>query len=416
MAGRKHDFIVSLVLGLYIVAAVAFECTANTARISTIGIYLVFLTGLIHLLVTKQFQINEHCICLLLVLAYVYIMTIFNHNSLSNTVAYYCLTCTVLCLLSYNVYICADCERITVVCLLAFILGALILAVRVVSSYGGIEEMIKFASSGDKERRVGGELLNENTFGLYMANAFFGCLVLFGRLKSRRRWVSILLLLISPIFTIMLLLSVSKKAILFLIFGSIILIVYLFRSYKGAYRIHALIAIFVGVAVILYMIMNVPAFHSVSLRFSDMFSHLADSSSGSSSDQNRDYMISRGLSAFLESPVFGNGTAYSYKLFGAYAHNNFVDILMNYGLIGFLLYYFPYIILFPRLVSLTRNGNLFALYFLIFVSMQVFLGIAWVNYYERITQLFTIFAVGYSEMALEKEISILHKCKYLRES
>lgn len=414
MTERGHELIVSIILALYITAAVAFECTAETARISTIGIYLVFLTGLIYLVLTRQFQINVHCLCLIMMLAYIYIMTMINNNFMSSTVAYYYLTCAALCVISYNLYICTYRERITKICLMAFILGALILGIRIVNSYGGFTAMFEYTSSGIHERRIGGDFLNENTFGTYMANAFFCCLVMFGKLKSQRPVFAIALLLISPFFIVMCLLSVSKKAILYIIFGFAILLLFLLRNYHGGRKIIALYISVLAIAVIYYLIMYIPAFRSVSLRFSSLFDHLSDSSLGSSSDRDRDKMISIGLSAFINSPIFGNGTAYSSTLFGVYAHNNFVELLMNYGIIGFSIYYFPYVILLPRLVSLTRSGDALALYFLIFVAMQIILGIAWVSYYERITQLFTIFAVAYSEKMTAGENEILHTSKYLK--
>ena len=414
MTKRGHEFIVSLVLALYIIAAVAFECTANTARISTIGIYLVFVIGSIYLIFTGQFHINEHCICMLLLLVYIYIMSLFNRNALSDTVAYYYFTCTVLCLISYNLYISIDREKISTVCLLAFILGSLILAIRIIFSYGGFSAMIEFASSGVHERRVGGEFLNENTFGLYMVNAFFCCLVLFGRLKTKWYLLSISLLLISPLFVVMLLLSASKKAILYLLFGFVILILFFFHKYQGGRKVFILLTTIAGIAFIYYIIMNMPAFRSVRLRFIDLFNFLEDNSAGSTADIGRANMISTGLSVFLDSPIFGNGTAFSFTLFGTYSHNNFVELLMNYGIIGFSIYYFRYIILFPRLVTLSRDGDIYAVWFLIFVLMQIVLGIAWVNYYERITQLLTIIAVGYSETMSQESISVKNTCKYLK--
>ncbi len=414
MTKKGHEYIISAVLGLYIIAAVAFECTANTAKISTIGIFLVFGIGLIYIVLSGQFQINLHCICLLLLLVYVYFMSMFNHNDRADTTAYYCLTCTVLCLLSYNLFIYTDRERITTVCILSFFLGALVLAIRVIDSHGGINAMLEFSSSGIKERRIGGELLNENTFGLYMATAFFSCLVLFEKLKKKRQLLSITPLLFSPFFVVMLLLSASKKAVLFLIIGIAIMGYFSFRKYQGSKKLLVLLIVLVGAVILYYMIMFMPVFRSVSLRFTDMFNHVSDNSMGSESDRNRDFMMAQGLQAFLDSPIFGNGTSYSYVLFNAYAHNNFVEILMNYGIVGFSLYYFPYLILLPRLVSLSRDGDLYSVFFLIFVAMQVGLGIAWVTYYERMTQLLTILAVGYSEMMTKKESTVLNVCKYIK--
>lgn len=413
MAENRYESIASIVLAVYIVAAIAFECTANTARISTIGIYLVFVTGLVLFIKTGQIQINEHCVCLIILLAYIYCMTAINHNSLSNTIAYYYLTCTVLCLIGYNLFIHSDREQATVIYCTAIILGAMILAARIIISYGGVTAMAKFASDGIDERRIGGNIINENTLGLYMGNAIFCCIVLLRKLKAKRPLISLCLLFLSAFFAAMLLLSASKKAVLFLILGITIMFFFYLHGTDGNRKLSVMLISLFVIAAILYVIMHVSIFRSVSIRFRSLFDFFSDNSSGSISDQNRSYMISSGLSAFLDSPIFGNGAAYSYTLYGTYSHNNFVELLMNYGIIGFSVYYFPYIKLIPRLTSLMRKGDFLALYFLIFVAAQVILGIGWVNYYERVTQLITIIAGGYVEK-YEEEIGINEKkSKYI---
>lgn len=402
------------VLALYIISAIAFECTENTARISTIGIYLVFAVGVLHFASTKQFFFNSHCASLILLCLYIFILSFHNHNAMSETIAYYCLTCTVLCVFGYNLLFNFEKEKVIPMFLLVFILGTIILDIRVIQSYGGISEILEFSGNGIYERRVGGDIINENTLGLYNANSFFCCLVMFNKRKGHKFYW--LYLAVSVLFVAMLLLTASKKAFTFLIAGMILFSILFLRNGKSKNKMAIFVFAILAMAMIVYLIYNVPAFHSVRLRFNELFMTISpDNSFVSETDQTRLFMMRDGISAFTDSPIIGNGTAYSYTIFhGSYSHNNFVELLMNYGLIGFIIYYIPYVFLFTRLYTLIRQKDMYALYFFIFVLMQVVLGVGWVNYYERVIQLYTIFAAAYVENTNLKNNCMQHGSIYIK--
>ena len=414
MNDRASKKIYASVLTLYIVAAIAFECTANTARISTIGIYLVFAVGIFSFFKNQSICYNSYIIFSVIFLLYIFIMSFVNRNSMSDTLVYFCLTCIILCVVGYNIYISIGKEKATMICLLAFVIGSIILAIRIIIAYGGIAAMLEFSSQGVHERRIGGALINENTLGLYMANAFFCCVVMSIKIKTKKPVFSFGFILLSICFVVMLLLTASKKAILFLIVGIVLLVISSLHNQNWQKKILILFSAIIGL-ILLYIIINqIPFFRTIILRINTLFHALSGEGETSESDKNRMSMMAQGLSAFLDSPVFGNGTAYSYSLFNTYSHNNFIELLMNYGVIGFSLYYIPCIFLIKRLIILSRKRDLFALYYLMFVALQVFLGIGWVNYYERIIQLFTILAAGYCDMSCQNETEKPRKWCYIR--
>ena len=108
------------------------------------------------------------------------------------------------------------------------------------------------------------------------------------------------------------------------------------------------------VAVVYYLIMNVPAFYAViGERMESLFSFFLTGSSisGHSAEQRAD-MINFGLRKWLESPIWGYGFD-SFKYYNRsmtghfyYSHNNFVELLYNLGIIGFVIYYWFYLYLF----------------------------------------------------------------------
>ena len=104
------------------------------------------------------------------------------------------------------------------------------------------------------------------------------------------------------------------------------------------------------VAVVYYLIMNIPAFYAViGERMESLFSFFLTGSSlsGSSAEQRAD-MISFGLQKWIQSPIWGYGFD-SFKYYNRsmtghfyYSHNNFVELLYNLGIIGFVIYYWYY--------------------------------------------------------------------------
>ena len=60
---------------------------------------------------------------------------------------------------------------------------------------------------------------------------------------------------------------------------------------------------------------------------------------GSSEDfsfSERSYYINSGIKIFMDNPIIGDGSNATLNLTGAHAHNDYVDILAAYGILGFL--------------------------------------------------------------------------------
>ena len=398
---KKNFYPQMSALFLYIIAAIAFECTASTARIATIAIYLVFLVGVLFFASKKVLYKNINYLMQILLFLDILVMSNVNQNYMSNTIVYLYLTCMVLCVITYHL-VRSNTDLINYI-LYAYILGSIVLSVRIINSYGGILSMLSY-SSVIGERRIGGTVVNENTLGLMMANAVICCLIM-SVVKRNKKILSRALICISPYFIMMLLLTGSKKAIAFLVIGCVILGLYLLRDVSNLKKIFVLIGMVALGYALVYVIRNISAFYTINMRLNEMIGTILGDSQYSNTDASRIMMTTRGIEAFMNSPFFGNGTGYSYILFGTYSHNNFVELLMNYGLVGFILYYFPYLVLLKRLYVRMRERDLYALYFTIFISLQIVLGVGWVNYYERVIQLLTMVAWAYIDgsKGLEEE-------------
>lgn len=110
------------------------------------------------------------------------------------------------------------------------------------------------------------------------------------------------------------------------------------------------VIIIIAAVVMLYLIMNVPAFYnSLGVRLESFLSFMnGDLGNADYSAIVRSEMIKGGIQKWLESPIWGYGfnsfKYYNQTLTGNfyYSHNNFVELLYNTGLLGFIAYYYLY--------------------------------------------------------------------------
>ena len=344
---RLPPVLFSVFVAAYVISALAFESTPETAWLSTLAIYAVFISGLLYLLMLRKIKINAYVPSLVLMWLYAFVMSMVPSasTSMGSQIAYLILTCTILCLMVY--WLVSDYIQIVPSIIMANIIGAFVLAMRIVAAYGGIAQMLMFVSQ-DGERRIGGVVNNENAIGLFLAEGVLACL-LFLVTGKRRKIVKIGLITGMIILLVMTLLTGSRKATVFVGLGITLFLLMFFRKERWWKKFLLIVLLVVAIIVTLNLLKSIPAFSTIFTRFELLFEGLLQGSSTYRTDKVRADMISAGLAAFWENPIFGNGTGYSYRLFDTYSHNNYVELLMNYGLIGFLIYYVPYAILLVRL-------------------------------------------------------------------
>lgn len=391
---RIIEYIACFVITIYFVCAIAFETTPNTAIFNTLAIYSTFLMGILLILINRNLKLNLYAASIYFLFAYIFLMS-FAPGAASNVLTvYHYMTCAVLCYVVY--YISFHYKNAMNYLVWGYVIGSLVLAYRIIQYYGGLSAMIEFASISTY-KRVGGEIINENSLGLYMSGAVLSSTWLILQYPRRRKWLCSILLPSIMVFIFVVLLSGSKKAIAFLLIS----IVGLYLVYSKNAPVGKKILIITGLcAVILLLfqaIRTLPFLGTINARLEQFVNTLTGAGEASESDQIRLSVTKQGLEAFWLNPVFGNGTGHSYTLFSTYSHNNFVELLMNYGLIGFGAYYVPYAVLLIKLYDRTKQSDLTATYFMIYIVLQLALGIGWVNYYSRVVQVITAAAWGYMD-------------------
>jgi len=107
------------------------------------------------------------------------------------------------------------------------------------------------------------------------------------------------------------------------------------------------------------------------------------------------FYIKVGFEAFLNNPILGYGlegfaTILLHNIGEVtYSHNNYIEMLVNLGLVGFIIYYSIYSKLFKKLFKYTGKDIFTKLIFIILVS-KLFSDIASVSYYSKETYILLV--------------------------
>lgn len=236
--------------------------------------------------------------------------------------------------------------------------------------YGGLNGYLDAMDTG---MRMGGEIANENTFGLLFANASLAAVYYLMMKKQKRHIVSLV------VFSFFALSSGSKKAV-FMIIAGVCGICILRFGIKKIYKALIICAVFLCVA---WYVLQLPIFATVNGR---LMSYLSGESNVS--DNARANMIRFGLQLFFNRPIQGYGLnnfrAFYYT--GQYSHNNFVELLVSLGLIGFAIYYGMYAASIFSLIKKSTKDNperfqYLMLLFLLIIS--IIFGYGMVQFYSK---------------------------------
>ncbi|MEC4295537.1 O-antigen ligase family protein [Adlercreutzia shanghongiae] len=136
------------------------------------------------------------------------------------------------------------------------------------------------------------------------------------------------------------LLTGSKKAFIFFVFSAIIIVLMSRRPISMAIRVSV-----VGVILCVAVLAFPPLYNAMGHRIVEMLSQLFGiGGQYSFSTESRLGMIEEGFRIYWDFPFFGGGEKY----FAAksewgydYSHCNYIEVLCNFGLFGFLCFYLP---------------------------------------------------------------------------
>lgn len=291
-----------------------------------------------------------------------------------------------------------------------YLLAALVLTVSILMNIDQLESGKRLSTVLNEEDE---KTFNSNNIGMCLCYTLYvGYLLLF---RGKKYLYKILTLIAGLVLIWLILLTGSRKAILMLV------IPVLFFSFQVRHKswLTFVLPLSLSILVIFYnFIMDLPIFYDVmGRRVEDMMNILTGQTQGSE-DISRVILIEYGLEWFKDNPVLGYGInnfrvlSNQTSLFlghNFYAHNNYVELLVDVGIVGFFIYYSCYYFFWKHLKG-TIRGNRMNTWIMALIVVRLFLDTAQVSYYSFISNL--IICMCFYAVDNTRQTKLLRKVKY----
>lgn len=356
---------------IYIILSTVFEeSRTGLARYASMGIRICLACCGVYAVISGKVRIERWVIAFFVFGVFLTISMFYSPSTsaLKTTYIYRYWTSWILLILVSNVVQDGrDIHRI----IHGYIFAGILLAVYVYLRYG-IQTLSSLTS------RLTNEVANQNSIGISCACSFIFSVVELAITKERTRFLYLLPMVITLPACLY---SGSRKSII-LILISIFAFFLLYSENKQTIKGLILGGVIIGG--LIYTIQNVPAFSVIHSRFEQLFSLFGRGNAlVDTGDTNRMMFIEKGMEAFRNSPIWGNGFVYSYHLFGTYSHNNYVELLMNNGIIGFITYYLVHIGIISGIIKIRKISKRKSAVIAAIMVMILFIDVGSVNYYSR---------------------------------
>ncbi|MBO0454020.1 O-antigen ligase family protein [Candidatus Enterococcus murrayae] len=309
---------------------------------------------------------------------YCAIESIFVRNTRTLGFLYDLFTCLIIVFLIINV---VETREQLKKAFYGMIIGAVIFSIIIFSYYDF--SFAKLAQDAASEMRIGHTLTNPNFIGIVCSYAACVAVFLIFENLDQKRYSLVLFLLASALFCgYFAFLSGSRMTYLTLFVGAMIL--FLIEIVPKLTLKRAVVFISM-ISIVLFLFFHLEAFSLSRHRMMQAFLLLNGEGTSEGSMNHRKLLLEEGLRLFSEHPFFGNGVDALREIAGYNAHNNYVEILSNNGIIGFALYYFTYLVNCLMLLKVKKKDSLYSIMLFTMISLIVN-EVAQTTYYDRFSQ------------------------------
>lgn len=354
----------------------------------SLSLYLCIFTTVAVSILTKSFHVTNYtswyaCFILLALCS-----CLWAKDLDASTLVVMTTTLVVTLCLILNLHSLKDVESLTKIYVLAGVILGILLYV------SGVLENILVSMSLGEEERLGSEVFgNANILSeMLMVSAMYSSWLM---IYSDSRVTKLVSLASFVFILIMMVLSGGRKTIIAVIVATIWFL--LSKQHTIKKRIKSIILTIALIYACLYAVQYIEFINiAIGDRFEGIYAILLGQESDVSGDDIRLKMIDAGLSGWVDSPLIGHGVD-SFKYLNQnvtghlyYSHNNFVEILYNFGILGFVLYYGFIARLTYRIIKIPKcNKNITSFRSLAMGLIIVFLirDIGGISYYSTLPQL-----------------------------
>ena len=343
--GKYLDKVINIILFIYILSLYIFTYREGYNTISNyITIILCLLIWGRILILKRKVKLNATVIIYFLFFLVCLISVLYSIEP--NLASGKCRTIFLICLLMISLLNYIDDKNKVTKVMSYFIISGFIASIYILIN-----------SDFETITRFGSELGNVNSVGIMIAISFiFGIYFI-----AERKKYYLLVILITMFATI--LLTGSRKSLLFIIFGTLYI---LFMKNKG--KIFSLIKFFIigGLVIVLtyYSVIKIPIFYNIiGCRMENLVEFVKTDETKDKSINERKYMIEFGFEKFRQKPIIGYGIDNYRVLFNQetgvkkYSHNNFVELMVDIGVVGLIIYYMISINLLKKMLALSSKNK-----------------------------------------------------------
>jgi O-antigen ligase len=205
--------------------------------------------------------------------------------------------------------------------------------------------------------------------------------------------------------------SGSRNAFIITIIGTILAILFAFKSLSNVKKF-LLILLFIALILVVY---SLGLLDNIFSRIENLETSVGENISEDPSFQSRIFMITFGLENFIYKPIFGYGINNAQFLLEevfarTYLHNNYIELLVDVGIVGFCLYYIPQINLIKSLFK--KRGDTLDICEILFVVLIVLMiaDLSIVFYYNKLTYIIlTIAMLANKSSSSKKQGKVLNE-------
>lgn len=212
----------------------------------------------------------------------------------------------------------------------------------------GIGDSLSLLLSGE---RIPNFILNSNVLGACSAYSLLLTLYYFTK-RERNSWIFL------SVFSIIgLVVSGSRKAIVIIVIGAILYFTLINLGAKKGMAIIKIFASILSLIIVIYFLSRLSVFSGVNDRIVEMINGLIGQGVTDSSTITRMRLKQVGFDLFrthwlkgvgIDNPGIFGGLAFQREYY--YLHDNYVELLAGVGIIGFVLYYLPFLIIAIRYI------------------------------------------------------------------
>lgn len=345
MISKRID-VVSLLIFVYIFASVVLDTGDNLLRLTKV---LFVIPCLVYIVKTQKILFNTYVYWMAAFAAFAGLSFFWALSIPNAAYRYQTLVLNFICIYCLLVYIRNRDDRINLI-LNTMIFAPIILEMRVIMSFG----LLAFLNTRNYDSIMSSNLIGMRAGIAAVLGTYF--------FLTAKKYKFIYLLSV-PMNTGIAILTGSRKALLFILIP--MLFYYIFNQKGILKRLGNALLAMVLAGASCYGIMNIPFLYDmVGYRFETLIYGMLGYGPTDGSTSLRLKMIAWGLEWFKLNPWIGYGINNYMTLLGTmntyagakgvYAHNNYIELLVDVGLIGTSIYYYIYLKMFEKVVRIRK--------------------------------------------------------------